>query len=69
MCNSHISIIDRTLTQRLQINKKRLEAVTHPEILNYENNISWYKLVRIIFILRKKKITPKTHKLARFVSK
>ena len=40
-----------TLTQRLQINSKRLEAVMCPEILNYESNISWYKLVRIIFIL------------------
>ena len=50
MYSSKMSTIDRTLTQRLQINSKRLEAVTHPEILNYESNISWYKLVRIIFI-------------------
>jgi len=51
MYSSKMSTIDRTLTQRLQINSKRLEAVTHPEILNYESNISWYKLVRIIFVL------------------
>ena len=51
MCSSKMSTIDRTLTQRLQINSKRLEAVMCPEILNYESNISWYKLVKIIFIL------------------
>ena len=51
MCSSKMSTIDRILTQRLQINSKRLEAVTCPEILNYESNISWYKLMRIIFIL------------------
>ena len=51
MYSSKMSTIDRTLTQRLQINSKRLEVVTRPKILNYESNISWYKLVRIIFIL------------------